>query len=100
MNKHDALIKTIERTIRCVPDYEDRQPGLDALISLADEYEKLREMLTEAEADNESFRKENGELRWVISRRLAMTSNEVHFFDSILEAYVALKAQQSGEEGE
>jgi hypothetical protein len=61
MNKHDALIETIERTIRRVPEYEDRQPGLDALISLADEYEKLRERVEHLESVVEMYRDEKFE---------------------------------------
>jgi hypothetical protein len=117
MNKHDELLKRIETWTDGViyiesafsyrkPRYMGTGISTEELKSLADEYEKLREMLTKAE--HVGFKRfyidrpcwgEDKESWYIFDFETDVRVSE-KAFGSAIEAYSYLEAKQSGEEGE
>ena len=116
MNKHDALIETIKKMPdngRLTATWKVKNAvvstngtlAISDLKSLADEYEKLREMFTKAE--HVGFKRfyidrpywgEDKESWYIFDFETDVRVSE-KAFGSAIEAYSYLEAKQSGEDG-
>ena len=103
MNKHDELLRKIENTpedenLYWIDQLKEHEfvCTTDELQSLAADFRKMREMLD----DSALFQFSYGEVYFGPIRERWKVRGRKVWFDSPIEAYAALKARQSGEEGE